>query len=136
MELDINKISEKIMRESNFNNNDCLNLNEVSKIIDKVQQDNIKDLDKETKRKGRIKDKKPKKVKTLNKGSFWLNIIAFFIPIWGIFCIFFDLYKYPKRSCSVFISTFLGLVIQITIILFVYFQLYDLIEYYFVLWFG
>ena len=115
------------MRESCLNSNN-LNTKEISKIIDEVQSEKLGVKGKRIRR-----EKKPR---DLNKGSIWLNIIAFFIPIWGIFCIFFDLYKYPKRSRSVFIATLAGLIIQIMLILFIYFQLYEYIEKYFVLWFG
>lgn len=115
------------MRESCLNSNN-LNTKEISKIIDEVQSEKLG-----VKRKRIRREKNPR---DLNKGSIWLNIIAFFIPIWGIFCIFFDLYKYPKRSRSVFIATLVGLIIQIMLVLFIYFQLYEYIEKYFVLWFG
>lgn len=127
LDIDVNKVSETIMRESCLNSNN-LNTKEISKIIDEVQSEKLG-----VKRKRIRREKKPR---DLNKGSIWLNIIAFFIPIWGIFCIFFDLYKYPKRSRSVFIATLAGLIIQIMLILFIYFQLYEYIEKYFVLWFG
>lgn len=127
LDIDVNKVSETIMRESCLNSNN-LNTKEISKIIDEVQSEKLG-----VKRKRIRREKKPR---DLNKGSIWLNIIAFFIPIWGIFCIFFDLYKYPKRSRSVFIATLVGLIIQIMLILFIYFQLYEYIEKYFVLWFG
>lgn len=127
LDIDVNKVSETIMRESCLNSNN-LNTKEISKIIDEVQSEKLG-----VKRKRIRREKNPR---DLNKGSIWLNIIAFFIPIWGIFCIFFDLYKYPKRSRSVFIATLVGLIIQIMLVLFIYFQLYEYIEKYFVLWFG
>ena len=38
----------------------------------------------------------------VNKRSLWLNFIAFFVPIWGIFAVFFNLLKRPKRAKSLF----------------------------------
>lgn len=50
--------------------------------------------------------------KTLNKTSIWDNCFGFLVPIWGIFVAFMNLYKYPKRSKSLFIATLLGVFIQ------------------------
>lgn len=63
----------------------------------------------------------------INRRSNWLNFIAFFLPIWGIFAIFFDLYKYPKRSKSIFKVVIVSMSMQICFLLLCYLFLFDYI---------
>lgn len=80
----------------------------------------------------RMKEEQKEFVKELrnnpiNKRSGWLNFIAFFIPIWGVFAIFFDLYKYPKRSKSMFKVVIVSMSMQICFLLLCYLFLFDYI---------
>jgi hypothetical protein len=61
----------------------------------------------------------------VNKRSLWLNFIAFFIPIWGIFAGFFNLAKRPKRAKSLFITTVFGFIWQVALLWFCYSFLFD-----------
>ena len=61
----------------------------------------------------------------VNKRSLWLNFIAFFIPIWGIFAGFFNLAKRPKRAKSLFITTIFGFIWQAALLWFCYSFLFD-----------
>lgn len=128
MEVDIETISNNILKNS-ISDID-VNVSEISKVVEDVQKSNKKI------KKVKEKCKKNKPNKTLNKWSFWLNLLALLCPLWGIFCIFFDLYKYPRRSQGVLIFTILGFIIQLLIILFVYFRLFDLLNQYFILFLG
>ena len=62
-----------------------------------------------------------------NKRSLWLNFIAFFIPIWGIFASFAYLVKCPKRAKGLFITTIIALILQIAFIVFCNMFLFDYI---------
>lgn len=61
----------------------------------------------------------------VNKRSLWLNFIAFFIPIWGIFAGFFNLAKRPKRAKSLFKTTVFGFIWQAALLWFCYSFLFD-----------
>lgn len=60
-----------------------------------------------------------------NKSSIWLNFVAFFVPALGIFWGFFNLLKRPKRAKSLFIITFISLILQTGIFIFCYMFLFD-----------
>ena len=51
-----------------------------------------------------------------NKNSIWLNFLFFFIPIWGLFAIFYYLLKSPKRSKGILKWTILGILFQLMFI--------------------
>ena len=61
----------------------------------------------------------------VNKRSLWLNFIAFFVPIWGIFAVFFNLLKRPKRAKSLFIVTLVSIILQCSFLVFCYLFLFD-----------
>lgn len=61
----------------------------------------------------------------VNKGSGWLNFIAFFIPVWGIFAAFFNLVKRPKRAKSLFVTCTIAFILQGAFLLFCYMFLFD-----------
>lgn len=61
----------------------------------------------------------------LNKRSIWLNIIAFFIPILGLFWYFYYLLKCPKRSKSLMVTVIISMIFQISFIIFCYLFLFD-----------
>ena len=61
----------------------------------------------------------------VNKGSGWLNFIAFFVPIWGIFAVFFNLLKRPKRAKSLFKVTLVSIILQCSFLVFCYLFLFD-----------
>lgn len=60
-----------------------------------------------------------------NKRSIWLNIIAFFIPILGLFWYFYYLLKCPKRSKSLMVTVIISMIFQISFIIFCYLFLFD-----------
>lgn len=60
-----------------------------------------------------------------NKRSLWLNFIAFFIPIWGIFAAFAYLVKCPKRAKGLFITSIIAFILQGGIIVFCDMFLFD-----------
>lgn len=60
-----------------------------------------------------------------NKRSLWLNFIAFFIPIWGIFAAFAYLVKCPKRAKGLFITCVVAFILQGAFIAFCYMFLFD-----------
>lgn len=61
----------------------------------------------------------------VNKRSLWLNFIAFFVPIWGIFAVFFNLLKRPKRAKSLFKVTLVSIILQCSFLVFCYLFLFD-----------
>ena len=61
----------------------------------------------------------------VNKRSLWLNFIAFFVPIWGIFAVFFNLLKRPKRAKSLFKVTLVAIILQCSFLVFCYLFLFD-----------
>lgn len=60
-----------------------------------------------------------------NKRSLWLNFIAFFIPIWGIFAAFSYMVKCPKRGKSLLITTIIALILQGAFMVFCNMFLFD-----------
>ena len=60
-----------------------------------------------------------------NKRSLWLNFIAFFIPIWGIFAAFSYQVKCPKRAKGLFITSIIAFILQGGIIVFCNMFLFD-----------
>lgn len=60
-----------------------------------------------------------------NKRSLWLNFIAFFIPIWGIFAAFAYLVKCPKRAKGLFITSIIAFILQGAILVFCNMFLFD-----------
>lgn len=60
-----------------------------------------------------------------NKRSIWLNIIAFFVPILGLFWYFYYLLKCPKRSKSLMVTVIISMIFQISFIIFCYLFLFD-----------
>ena len=61
----------------------------------------------------------------VNKRSLWLNFIAFFVPIWGIFAVFFNMLKRPKRAKSLFKVTLVSIILQCSFLVFCYLFLFD-----------
>ena len=61
----------------------------------------------------------------VNKRSLWLNFIAFFIPVWGIFAGFFNLLKRPKRAKSLFLTCIVAFILQGAFLAFCYMFLFD-----------
>ena len=61
----------------------------------------------------------------VNKGSGWLNFIAFFVPVWGIFAAFFNLVKRPKRAKSLFVTCTVAFILQGAFLAFCYMFLFD-----------
>ena len=61
----------------------------------------------------------------VNKRSLWLNFIAFFVPIWGIFAVFFNLLKRPKRAKSLFKVTLVSIILQCSFLVFCYLFFFD-----------
>lgn len=62
---------------------------------------------------------------TANKKSSWLNFIAFFIPMLGVFWVFYYLLKSPIRSKSLLKTVFVSLILQISFFFFCYFFLFN-----------
>lgn len=91
---------------------------EVSKNVKKIQRIERKKKQKEYINSLREKEK-------YNRSSIWLNFIAFFIPVLGIFWGFFNLLKRPKRAKSLFIITFISLLLQSGLFIFCYMFLFD-----------
>lgn len=60
-----------------------------------------------------------------NKKSVWLNIIAFIIPILGVFWCFYYLLKCPKRSKSMLKVVGVSMIFQVSFIVFCYLFLFD-----------
>lgn len=60
-----------------------------------------------------------------NKRSLWLNFIAFFIPIWGIFAAFAYLMKCPKRAKGLFITCAVAFILQAAFLVFCDMFLFD-----------
>lgn len=60
-----------------------------------------------------------------NKRSLWLNFIALFIPIWGIFAAFAYLVKCPKRAKGLFITSIIAFILQGGILVFCNMFLFD-----------
>lgn len=60
-----------------------------------------------------------------NKRSLWLNFIALFIPIWGIFATFAYMVKCPKRGKSLLITTIIALILQGAFLVFCHMFLFD-----------
>ena len=62
---------------------------------------------------------------TKNRKSSWLNFIAFFVPILGIFWVFYYLLKSPIRSESLLRTVGASLILQFSFLFFSYFFLFD-----------
>lgn len=62
-----------------------------------------------------------------NKRSLWLNFIAFFVPIWGIFAAFAYLMKCPKRAKGLFITCVVAFILQGAFMVFCNMFLFDYI---------
>ena len=60
-----------------------------------------------------------------NKRSLWLNFIAFFITIWGIFAAFSYMVKCPKRGKGLLITTIIALILQGAFMVFCNMFLFD-----------
>lgn len=60
-----------------------------------------------------------------NKRSIWLNIVAFFIPVLGLFWYFYYLLKCPNRSKSLFRTIIISLIFQIGFIILCYLFLFE-----------
>lgn len=60
-----------------------------------------------------------------NKKSNWLNFIAFFIPIIGVFWVFYYLLKSPIRSKSLLKTIVVSIGLQISFFFFCYFFLFN-----------
>lgn len=91
-----------------------------------------KDLLKEQKKENRDVRKKVQKEyladlrdNPANKRSLWLNFIAFFIPIWGIFAAFAYLVKCPKRAKGLFITCIIAFILQGAFLVFCNMFLFD-----------
>lgn len=112
-EIDLQQISDSAINGVEIGMSSAIDYKSIEETVDAVCQENKQKLD--------------KSINTLNKRSLWLNFIAFFVPIWGIFVVFFDLYKYPKRAKSLFKVTLVAMIIQISFLIFCYLFLFDYI---------
>lgn len=87
-----------------------LDLEEISKTVKEVQKE----------------EKRKFESMTLNKASLWNNFFGFLVPIWGIFVVFLNLQKYPKRAKSLLIWVCISMIFQI---IFLYFCYHSFFEY-------
>lgn len=72
----------------------------------------------------------------LNKRSLWLNFIAFFLPLWGIFMGFYHLLRRPRRAKGLFIVSIISLIIQGIILLILYNYTFKALGAWFIVLFG
>lgn len=91
------------MEEKNTYNVD-LDFSEIAQTVDSVRKE----------------DKKKFENVTLNKVSLWDNFFGFLVPIWGIFVVFLNMQKYPKRAKSLLIWVSISVILQSIFIYFCY----------------
>lgn len=71
-----------------------------------------------------------------NKSSGWLNFIAFFIPFWGIFAIFYYLVKAPKKSKGILKAVIFSLLFQVLFFVICKIFLFDILSDLCITWIG
>lgn len=71
-----------------------------------------------------------------NKRSVWLNIVAFFIPIIGVFWCFYYMLKCPKRSKSLLKTVIISMIFQVSFIIFCYLFLFEFLGSFCITLFG
>lgn len=98
------------MKEDNETFNVDVDLEEIAKTVKEVQRE----------------EKEKFESMTLNRVSLWDNFFGFLVPIWGIFVVFLNLQKYPKRAKSLLICVCISTIIQI---IFLYFCYHSFFEY-------